>query len=106
ENDTSIYKEITYYVGSSSSSSSSVNGFSSSELNTVEGIYNGRDDMISSLEDKYSKLRNSSRRQTMSDDLRVAMEEIINDDNNKTYDNYSDFNAAWLDWYRYTISIR
>ena len=105
ENDTSIYKEITFTVGSSSSSSS-VDGFTNSELNTVEGIYNGRDDMITNLESRYSKLRNSSRRQTMSDDLYDAMDEIVNDDNNKIYDNFDDFYSAWLDRYRYTISIR
>ena len=105
ENDTSIYKEITYYVGSSSSSSN-VNGFTSSELNTVKGIYNGRDNMISSLESRYTNLRNSTRRQTMGSDLKIAMKEIINNNTNKTYDNFDDFYTAWLDWYRYTTSIK
>ena len=105
ENDTSIYNEITFNVGSTNNSSS-VNGFSSSELTTVEGIYNGRDEMINNLQDTYSRLNNSSRRQTMSDDLRVAMQEIIDNDSNKTYDNFTDFYAAFLDWYRYTISVR
>ncbi len=104
ENDTSIYKEITFYVGSSSSSN--VEGFSSSELNTVQAMYDSRDDMIDQLEDQSSVLRNSSRRQTMSDDLKTAMEEIIDDDINKTYDNFDDFYSAWLDRYRYTNSIK
>jgi len=107
-NNSSIYKDIIFYVNGSSysSSSSSVDGFSSSELNTVEGINDARDDMIINLRNQYSILRNSSRRETMSDDLKTAMEEIINDDSNKTYDNFDDFNAARLDRYRYTISIR
>jgi len=107
ENDTSIYKEITYYVGTSNNNNnSSINGFTSSELNTVEGIYNGRDNMITSLESRYSNLRNSTRRQTMGDDLKIAMREIVNNNNNKTYDNFDDFYTAWLDWYRYTTSIK
>jgi len=106
ENDTSIYNEITFKVGSSSSSSSSVDWFTSSELRTVENIYDKRDNMISNLENSYVKLRNSTRRQNMSDDLKNAMEEIIDDDNNKTYDNFDDFNDAFIDRYKYTISIR
>ena len=104
ENDTSIYKEITYYVGSSSNSN--VDGFTSSELNTVQGIYDARDNLIGDLENQYSRLRNSTRRQTMWDELKVAMQEIIDDDTNKTYDNFDDFYAAWLDRYRYTNSIK
>ena len=106
ENDTSIYNEITFNVGSSSNSSSNVDWFTSSELATVENIYDKRDNMISNLEDSYSKLRNSTRRNTMSDDLKTAMQEIIDDESSKTYDNFDDFNTAWLVWYRYTISIR
>lgn len=62
--------------------------------------------MISNLERDYPTLRNSSRRQTMSDDFKIAMQEIINDDNNKTYDTFAEFYNAWLDWYRYTIATR
>ena len=105
ENDTSIYNEITFNVGSNNNNSN-VDGFTDSELNTVESIYNSRDDMINNLENDYSNLRNSTRRQNMSDDLKVAMQEIIDDESNKTYDNFDDFYAAFLDWYRYTISIR
>jgi len=104
ENDTSIYREITYYVGSSNTSN--VDGFTSSELNTVQAIYDARDNMISDLENQSSRLRNSTRRQTMWDNLKVAMQEIIDDDTNKTYDNFDDFYTAWLDRYRYTNSIK
>ena len=62
--------------------------------------------MISNLENTYSTLRNNTRRHTMSDDLYDAMQEIIDDDDTKTYDNFRDFYAAFLDRYRYTISVR
>ncbi|HMS91097.1 MAG TPA: hypothetical protein PKC87_02670, partial [Candidatus Absconditabacterales bacterium] len=104
EDDTSIYKEITFDVGSNSSSY--INGFTSEEIETVEDIYDNRDDMINDLEDDYANLRNSTTRHNMSDDLKEAMEEIINNEYNKTYDTFDEFYDAWLDWYRYTISIR
>ncbi len=88
------------------SNSSNVDGFSSSELATVENIYDAWDEMISNLESTYSALRTNTRRQNMVDDLKTAMEEIIDDDSNKTYDNFDDFYNAWLDRYRYTISVR
>ncbi|MEI8008735.1 MAG: hypothetical protein WCI00_05055, partial [bacterium] len=108
-NNSSIYKEIIYYVngnGNNNNNNSNINGFTSSELTTVEGIYNGRDDMISSLENTYSRLNNNAGRQTMSNNFKTAMQEIIDNDSNKTYDNFTDFYAAFLDWYRYTTSIR
>ena len=40
----------------------------------------------------------------MSDDFKTAMREILDDDNDKTYDNYDDFIDAWTDWYRYTTN--
>ena len=62
--------------------------------------------MINNLENQYPKLNSSSRRHTMSDDLKSAMNEIINDSSTKEYSNFDDFYAAFLDRYRYTISIR
>ncbi len=106
EDDEDIEGYKIFTVGSVSSSSSDVDGFTSSELNTVEGIYDARNDMIDKLKSRYSNLRNSSRRNTMSDDLYDEMELILDDDNDRIYDDFDEFNAAWLDRYRYTISIR
>jgi hypothetical protein len=108
EDDESIEGEKIFTVGSvnNNNNNSSVDGFTSSQLNTVQSLYNARDDMISNLESTYSRLRSSTRRQEMSDDLKAAMQEIIDDDNSKTYDNFTDFYNAFSDWYRYTISIR
>ena len=108
-NNSSIYKEIIFYVNgnnNNNNNNSNINGFTSSELTTVEGIYNGRDDMMSSLKSTYSRLNNNAGRQTMSNNLKTAMQEIIDNDSNKAYDNFADFYTAFLDWYRYTISIR
>ena len=62
--------------------------------------------MISNLKSDYPNLRNSSRWINMSNDLKTAMKEIINNYSNKTYDNFYDFNDAFIDWYKYTVSIR
>ena len=102
ENDTSIYKEITFNVGTTSSYSS-VNGFTSSELNTVKNIYNARPGMISTLEDTYPALNNNNQRRTTSDNLYNEMELIINDDNDRIYKYFNDFYNAWSNWYRFTI---
>jgi len=107
EDDESIDSEKIFTVGSvDDDSDSDVDGFTSSELNTVEDMYDARDNMIYTMESSYSSLRNNSRRQTMSDDLKDAMYEIIHDNSNKTYDNFDDFYDAFLDRYRYTVSVR
>jgi len=95
-----------FEVGTTNSSSSNVNGFSSSQLNTVQSLYNAWNDMISKMENAYPSLRNNTRRQNMSDDLQNAMQEIINDESTKTYYNFTDFYNAFLDRYRYTVSVR
>jgi len=103
ENNTSIYNEITFNVGSNSSN---VNGFTSSELSTVQSMYNARDNMIYELKNTYPVLNNSNIRKTMSNNLKVAMQEIINNNSNKTYNNFDAFYDAWSERYNYTITIR
>jgi hypothetical protein len=62
--------------------------------------------MIDNLKSRYTNLRNSSRRNTMSDDLYDEMWLILDDDNDRIYDDFDAFNEAWLDRYRYTVSTR
>lgn len=107
EADENIVGEKIFTVGTvSNTNTSSVDGFTSSQLNTVQSLYSARNTMISNMENTYPLLRSNTRRQTMSDDLKSAMQEIIDNDNNKTYNNFTDFYAAFLDRYRYTISVR
>lgn len=105
EDDESIEGYKTFDVGTTSSSSS-VDGFTTSQLNTVQAIYDARPNMIDNLESAYSKLRSNTRRQTMSDDLYDEMELIIDDDNDRIYSDFNEFYNAFLDWYRYTVSVR
>ncbi|MFZ2150609.1 MAG: hypothetical protein WAZ12_04230 [Candidatus Absconditicoccaceae bacterium] len=101
DSDTSIYKEITFEVGSSSNS----NGFSSSELDQIEALYDSRNDTINQLEDDYSELSNDDTRQNMSDDLYDEMENIINGDDS-IYNNYDEFyNEGFSDRRDYTTDI-
>ena len=104
ENDSSIYKEISFTVGNTSATY--VDGFTSSQLATVNNIYDARDAMILKLKNLYGQLRNNISRLHMSDDLKTAMKEIIDDDSEKTYDNFTDFNTAFLSWYTFTVANR
>ncbi|MFA7298815.1 MAG: hypothetical protein WC010_04185, partial [Candidatus Absconditabacterales bacterium] len=107
ENNTSIYNEIIYTVGTTNdNNTSNVNGFTSSQLNTVQSLYNARDNMIIKMKDTYPILKTHTSRKNMSDKLRESMIEIINNDSNKTYDNFTEFYAGFLARYRYTIDVR
>ena len=107
EDDEDIQGYKTFTVGNtSSSSSSSVDGFTSSQLETVQNLYDNRDEMIEALEDRYSALEDSTRRHTMSDNFKEAMKEIIDDEDNRTYEDYNDFWDGWLERYRYTVNLR
>ncbi|HBB04272.1 TPA: hypothetical protein DCZ39_05270 [Patescibacteria group bacterium] len=62
--------------------------------------------MINDLKNRYSILKTNAKRQNMSDNIKYSAQEIINNNSTKKYDNFTDFYAAFLDWYRYTISVR
>lgn len=85
---------------------SSVDGFSTSELATVQSMYNSRPNLIRDLKAQYSKLRNSTTWINRSDTFYHDMNDILDDATNKTYDTYDEYYAGFLSRYRYTISIR
>ncbi|MCX6822898.1 MAG: hypothetical protein NTX91_02780 [candidate division SR1 bacterium] len=109
-NDSSIYKEIIFYVNGSSSNnnSSSVNGFSSTELDTVQSMHNARPNMISDLKAQYSKLKNSTTWKNRSDTFYSDMSDILDNvsSSSRTYADYDAYYAGFLSRYRYTLSIR
>ena len=90
----------TVSVGSSSSSS---DGFTSSQLSKIEDLYDGWDAYINELKSTSTRLKYNTTWRNMSDDLRDEMEKIINDDSDKLYDNYDEFEDGFNDWYSYTI---
>ena len=106
--DNSIYKEIIFYVNGNDNgnNNNSIDGFTSSELSTVQSMYNSRPNMISNLKSQYSKLRNSTTWNNRSDTFYDDMNDIIDDNNSRTYNDYDAYYAAFLSRYRYTISIR
>ena len=99
--DSSVYTQKTIYTDDSSSSSS--DGFTSSEISTVKNLYNTWDSYISSMESDSYRLRNNSTRQNMSDDLKAEMKKIINDSSDKLYDNMDEFQTGFNKRYQYTI---
>ncbi len=115
ENDTSIYKDIIFYVngngngngnGNNNNNSSSVDGFTSTELSTVQSMYDAWPSMITNLKNTYSILRNSTARKNRSDTFYDAMKDILDDVSSRTYDTYDSYYAGFLSRYNYTISIR
>ncbi|MCF7835403.1 hypothetical protein K9M48_05175 [Candidatus Gracilibacteria bacterium] len=100
--DGSVDADQDFDVGDNGSSS---NGFSSSDIDKVEGVYNARPALIDDLEDDYPALKTNNTRQNMSDDFYDEMENIINGDDS-IYDNYDEFYDGFLDRYSYTIQVR
>ena len=104
-NNSNILGYNIFSVGNSSSASN-VAGFSTSQLQTVQNIYNARNNMINNLQNNYPRLSSNNIRQNMSSNLYSAMQQIINNNSIKTYYNFNDFYNAFLDWYKYTVSTR
>jgi len=98
--DSSVYTQKTIYTDGSSSSSS--DGFTSSQISTIKNLYNTWDSYTSSIESSSSRLRNNTTRQNMTDDLKAEMKKIINDDSSKLYDNYDEFETGFNKRYQYT----
>lgn len=105
EDDEDIDGYRIFNVGSTSSNDD-IDGFTSNELDTVEAIYDARDNMITNLKASYYKLRTNTTWINMSNDLKDEMELILDDDDDKEYDDFNEFYNAFVDRYRYTVSIR
>lgn len=105
QDDESIFGEQIFTVWETDTTSTTY-GFSSSELNTIEAIYDARDNMIANLKASYPTLRTHTTRLNMSDDLYEEMGKIINNENNREYNNFNSFYEGFLDRYRYTVDIR
>lgn len=98
--------EKIFTVGTTNNDDSDVDGFTTSELNTVESIYDSRNSMISSLKSMYPRLKTNTTRQNKSDDLYEEMENILEDKSTKQYDDFDAFSEGRAERYRYTISVR
>jgi hypothetical protein len=105
EDDEDIEGYKTFTVGTVSNDSD-VDGFTDSELRTLGAIYEARPDAINRLEDRYPNLEDSSRRQSMADDIYDEMELVLDDDDDREYKDFMDFYNTFLDRYRYTVSVR
>ncbi len=102
-NNSSVYAYQEIEVDNGGSSSSSSNGFTSSERSQVRAIYNLWPDLIDELEDETPSLRNNSNRQNDQEDLYDEMKNIIDGDDS-AYDDYDEFFDAFMD--RYTDTLR
>jgi hypothetical protein len=110
-NDSSIDGYTTFDVGSYNGNNnyynySSVNGFTTNELSTVQAMYNAWPTTIANLKAQSSKLRNNTTWKNRSDTFYDDMADIIHNVSNRTYDTYDEYYAAFLSWYSYTLSIK
>jgi hypothetical protein len=104
QDDSSIYKEITFNVGSSSSNNNSNDDFTSSERSQVRAIYNLWPNLIDDLEAKTPSLRHNTSRQNDQADLYSEMRKIANDDNS-IYSDYNEFFDAFMNRYTNTMIL-
>jgi hypothetical protein len=103
-NNSSVYAYQEIEVDNGGSSSSSSNGFTSSERSQVRAIYNLWPDLIDELEDDTPSLRNNSNRQNDQEDLYDEMKNIVDGDDS-AYGDYDEFFDAFMDRYTDTLSI-
>ncbi|AHB41537.1 hypothetical protein P148_SR1C00001G0747 [candidate division SR1 bacterium RAAC1_SR1_1] len=100
DNNDDIYGEKIFYIGGDSSET---DGYTAAEIENIEKVYNLRDKLIQSLKSSSSKLRYNQTRITMSNDLKEEMRKIINDEDDKEYDDYEEFGKAFNERYSYTL---
>ena len=118
DNDSSVYWTRTINVGGSSSSyyyydnynsryyDDSYGNFTSSELKKIRAVYDIWDNVISSLERDYPRLRNSSSWRSMSDRFQRDMKDVLTNTRSSSFRNWSDFYNWFMDWLRYTTTTR
>ena len=91
-----------FTVDTSGSSSSSIDGFSSTELRKITRVSEIWNSMMTELKRTSSKLRNDTYRQRLSDTFYNNMRDVVNDRYNRVFNNWRDFLDAFNEWYRYT----
>ena len=84
-------------------SRSSVDGFTTSELNKVKSTYKEWNDMIWEMERKYPKLKRDTYWVRLSNNFYDDMKDVINNKKSRDFEDYDDFKDAFDDWYNYTI---
>lgn len=99
----------TFNVGGTSNSNnnnwSNNPGFTTTQMNQVQWIYNLRPTLISDLEDNYPRLRTNNTRQAREADLYREMYNITRN-SSSIYNNYDQFFVAFKDRYVYTLQVR
>ncbi len=100
DDSSSVYGERIFDVGDNSSW---IYGFTSTEINKIEKVYNIRDELISSLKRSSSRLRYNQTRIDLSEDLKLEMKRIIDNSSYKKYNTYKEFWTAFNNRYSHTL---
>jgi hypothetical protein len=104
EDDNGNENYTTFNVGvSSSNDSSSINGFTTSELRRITDISKLWNSVIAELKRTSTKLKNDTYRQRLSDSLYSDMRDVVNDKSNRAFRDRDDFMSSFNDWLRYSI---
>ncbi len=106
KNDKNIIGEQIFNVGSTTTNTSNIYWFTTSELTTIEGVYTARNHTIANLKASYPKLRTNSTRLHMSNTLYEEMEKVLSNKSNRKYNNFDSFYSDFLERYRFTVDRR
>ena len=101
DNDSSIYKELTFTVGNTSTSDE----FTTSQILQIKTMYNMRPTLVTNLRQKYPSLKTNTLWQNQASALYIQMSAIIHW-SLSIYANYDDFLQGFRDWYVYTLQVR
>ena len=85
---------------------SNVDGFTDREMNQIEQVHTIRPGLMLELKNKYWKLKYDNNREDISNDFYIEMWKVLDDDNDKEYDDYDEFFDAFINRYTYTLDAK
>ena len=85
------------------SNESSISGFSKSQLTKLKNVYKEWDDMMWEMKRRYPSLKKDNYWIKISDNFYNDMGDVINNKRYRNFSDYSDFQDAFDDWYKYTM---
>ncbi len=99
--------DVTWYftVDVGADADSNVDWFNNSEYRQVENLYNAWDYLIDALEKENSSLKRNTTWQKQTDELYENIEDVVDDERNREFDDYDDFYDDFIAWYNYTLRL-
>jgi hypothetical protein len=76
-----------------------------SEIEMLERIHNLWPQLINQLKNEYSYFRTYNTWIVLSNNLYANMKDVLDDENDRKFTNYSEFMTDFQDWYNRTINV-